>query len=48
MAAKHRLLTFPGHEKTIAEAIQGEREVWAFDLDRVMRVRTGEVGDDAM
>ena len=26
----------------------GDGKVWAFDLDRVMRVRTGEVGDDAM
>jgi nitrogen regulatory protein PII len=26
----------------------GDGKVWAFDLDRVMRVRTGEMGDDAI
>jgi nitrogen regulatory protein P-II 2 len=26
----------------------GDGKVWAFDLDRLMRVRTGEVGDDAL
>ena len=26
----------------------GDGKVWAFDLDRLMRVRTGEVGDDAV
>ena len=26
----------------------GDGKVWAFDLDRVMRVRTGEIGDDAL
>jgi nitrogen regulatory protein P-II 1 len=26
----------------------GDGKVWAYDLDRVMRVRTGEVGDDAL
>ena|SRR5215831_12495495 len=26
----------------------GDGKVWAFDLDRVMRVRTGEMGDEAI
>jgi nitrogen regulatory protein PII len=26
----------------------GDGKIWAFDLDRLMRVRTGEVGDDAI
>jgi nitrogen regulatory protein P-II 1 len=26
----------------------GDGKIWAFDLDRVMRVRTGEMGDDAV
>jgi nitrogen regulatory protein P-II 1 len=26
----------------------GDGKVWAFDLDRVMRIRTGELGDDAI
>ena len=26
----------------------GDGKVWAFDLDRVMRIRTGEFGDDAL
>jgi nitrogen regulatory protein P-II 1 len=26
----------------------GDGKVWAFDLDRLMRVRTGEMGDDAI
>ena len=26
----------------------GDGKVWAVDLDRLMRVRTGEVGDDAI
>jgi nitrogen regulatory protein P-II 1 len=26
----------------------GDGKVWAFDVDRVMRVRTGELGDDAL
>ena len=26
----------------------GDGKIWAFDLDRVMRIRTGEVGDDAL
>src|SRR4029077_2355113 len=26
----------------------GDGKVWAFDLDRLMRVRTGEIGDDAL
>ena len=26
----------------------GDGKVWAFDLDRVMRIRTGELGDDAL
>ena len=26
----------------------GDGKVWAFDLDRLMRVRTGELGDDAL
>ena len=26
----------------------GDGKVWAFDLDRLMRVRTGEIGDDAV
>src|SRR3954465_5115096 len=26
----------------------GDGKVWAFDLDRLMRVRTGESGDDAI
>jgi nitrogen regulatory protein P-II 1 len=26
----------------------GDGKIWACDLDRVMRIRTGEVGDDAL
>jgi nitrogen regulatory protein PII len=26
----------------------GDGKVWAYDLDRVMRIRTGELGDDAI
>ncbi len=26
----------------------GDGKVWACDLDRLMRVRTGEIGDDAL
>src|SRR5438309_10376751 len=26
----------------------GDGKVWAYDLDRLMRVRTGELGDDAV
>ena len=26
----------------------GDGKVWAVDLDRIMRVRTGELGDDAL
>ncbi|MDQ1424108.1 MAG: nitrogen regulatory protein 1 [Acidimicrobiaceae bacterium] len=26
----------------------GDGKVWAADLDRLMRVRTGEIGDDAL
>jgi len=26
----------------------GDGKVWAFDIDRLMRVRTGELGDDAV
>jgi nitrogen regulatory protein P-II 1 len=26
----------------------GDGKVWAYDLDRVMRVRTGEFGDEAL
>jgi nitrogen regulatory protein P-II 1 len=26
----------------------GDGKVWAVDLDRLMRVRTGEIGDDAL
>ena len=26
----------------------GDGKVWAYDLDRLMRVRTGEFGDDAV
>jgi nitrogen regulatory protein P-II 1 len=26
----------------------GDGKVWAFDLDRLLRVRTGETGDDAL
>ena len=26
----------------------GDGKVWAYDLDRLMRVRTGEIGDDAL
>jgi len=26
----------------------GDGKVWAADLDRIMRVRTGEIGDDAV
>jgi nitrogen regulatory protein P-II 1 len=26
----------------------GDGKVWAFELDRLMRVRTGELGDDAI
>ncbi|HET7487146.1 MAG TPA: P-II family nitrogen regulator [Acidimicrobiales bacterium] len=36
----------------IAEAARtgkiGDGKIWSFDLDRVMRVRTGEEGDDAV
>ena len=26
----------------------GDGKIWAVDLDRLMRVRTGEIGDDAL
>jgi nitrogen regulatory protein P-II 1 len=26
----------------------GDGKIWAFDVDRLLRVRTGEVGDDAI
>ena len=26
----------------------GDGKVWAFDLDQVIRIRTGEMGDDAV
>jgi nitrogen regulatory protein P-II 1 len=26
----------------------GDGKIWAHDLDRIMRVRTGELGDDAL
>ncbi len=26
----------------------GDGKIWAFDLDRLMRIRTGEVGDEAL
>jgi nitrogen regulatory protein P-II 1 len=26
----------------------GDGKIWAFDLDRTMRIRTGELGDDAL
>jgi nitrogen regulatory protein PII len=26
----------------------GDGKIWAFDLDRLMRIRTGELGDDAL
>jgi nitrogen regulatory protein P-II 1 len=26
----------------------GDGKVWSFDLDRLMRIRTGELGDDAV
>jgi len=26
----------------------GDGKIWAYDLDRVMRIRTGELGDDAV
>jgi nitrogen regulatory protein P-II 1 len=26
----------------------GDGKVWAFDLDRIMRIRTGELGDEAL
>ena len=26
----------------------GDGKIWAFDLDRLMRIRTGEFGDDAI
>ena len=26
----------------------GDGKVWAFDLDRLMRIRTGELGDEAV
>ena len=26
----------------------GDGKVWAFDIDRLMRIRTGELGDDAI
>jgi nitrogen regulatory protein P-II 1 len=26
----------------------GDGKIWAFDLDRMMRIRTGELGDDAL
>jgi nitrogen regulatory protein P-II 1 len=26
----------------------GDGKVWSYDLDRVMRIRTGELGDDAV
>lgn len=38
--------------ETIASAARtgkiGDGKVWAVDLDRLMRVRTGEMGDDAI
>ena len=38
--------------KLIAEAARtgkiGDGKIWAVDLDRLMRVRTGEVGEDAI
>jgi nitrogen regulatory protein PII len=26
----------------------GDGKIWAYDLDRLMRIRTGELGDDAL
>ena len=26
----------------------GDGKIWAYDLDRLMRIRTGELGDDAI
>ena len=26
----------------------GDGKIWSYDLDRVMRIRTGELGDDAV
>jgi nitrogen regulatory protein P-II 1 len=26
----------------------GDGKIWAFDVDRLMRIRTGELGDDAI
>jgi nitrogen regulatory protein P-II 1 len=26
----------------------GDGKIWSFDLDRLMRIRTGELGDDAV
>jgi nitrogen regulatory protein PII len=26
----------------------GDGKIWAYDLDRLMRIRTGEIGDDAL
>jgi nitrogen regulatory protein P-II 1 len=26
----------------------GDGKVWAYELDRLMRIRTGELGDDAV
>ncbi len=26
----------------------GDGKIWAYDVDRVMRIRTGELGDDAI
>jgi nitrogen regulatory protein P-II 1 len=26
----------------------GDGKIWAYDLDRLMRIRTGELGDDAV
>jgi nitrogen regulatory protein P-II 1 len=38
--------------ETVVEAARtgkiGDGKVWAVDLDRLMRVRTGEIGDDAL
>lgn len=38
--------------EVIASAAQtgkiGDGKVWAYDLDRLMRIRTGEFGDDAV
>ncbi len=38
--------------KVIGEAARtdkiGDGKVWAVDLDRLMRIRTGELGDDAI